>query len=462
MNFHELTPPLHSIVPHRVAELRWCDNSRSTLLVSANRLLKFQFPPERNLLAVKQAVYQGLDSPKPPLRWMDEWPIPYLEFAHQALWLHGLGQAHITPEDTWLHMLWLQEDMAQYQEKPWLDASIRQMAEHGQGLALHQGAFSEDSLMHTIAEEPKTLDWYHALEALPFIERFLAARALGTVLPWAGLLQSLSPEERSNYPRLDRFYQIYDHLKHQPHWLAWQTAPLPEGRPLAAAWPFCQQWLLSGGSLAFNTARAIRPVQRVVLVEGATEACLIPAFANCLGQPLPAHGIHLVEAGGKNQMQALYQLHRQQLAASIVVLLDHDARDIAEDLQRIRRPQDRIIVLAGGEFEDLYDENLILGALQFHAPMEPPLSSESLTHCLHQALGPNDCLPQPRVGQLALLWRALNLGTFDKTQFAQSMAGWLTEQTAQGKQPVTLPKNIQALLGQLMDFGAKQDSPSSE
>ena len=107
----------------------------------------------------------------------------------------------------------------------------------------------------------------------------------------------------------------------------------------------------------------IAHINKVLLVEGATEEILLPKFAKLLGFDFEKEGVFLVASGGKNQVVKDYLANRENLNLPMGVVLDNDAKEQYDSIKSISRSQDDIFLIEEGEFEDLLDENLIVKAL---------------------------------------------------------------------------------------------------
>lgn len=101
------------------------------------------------------------------------------------------------------------------------------------------------------------------------------------------------------------------------------------------------------------------PVEKIVLVEGITEEILLSEFAKLCGINFDKEGIHLISAGGKNQVVRLFYQYAEILKLPIFVLLDKDAQNNYEEIKPKLRNCDKVHVLNCGEFEDLLPLNLI-------------------------------------------------------------------------------------------------------
>lgn len=125
------------------------------------------------------------------------------------------------------------------------------------------------------------------------------------------------------------------------------------------------KWLKTyKGSL--NTANGLGyPVQKIVLCEGITEEILLPVFSKLCGFNFDEHGIHVISAGGKNQVVKYFYNFAECLKIPIFVLLDNDAKKNLEEINPKLRNFDKIHLLKSGEFEDLLPNSLIARTLNY-------------------------------------------------------------------------------------------------
>ena len=100
-----------------------------------------------------------------------------------------------------------------------------------------------------------------------------------------------------------------------------------------------------------------------MLCEGITEETLLPVFAKICDFDLNEHGIHVISAGGKNQVVKYFYKFAECLKIPIFVLLDNDAQTNLEEIKPKLRHTDKIHLLKCGEFEDLLPNSLITKAL---------------------------------------------------------------------------------------------------
>lgn len=101
------------------------------------------------------------------------------------------------------------------------------------------------------------------------------------------------------------------------------------------------------------------PLEKIVLVEGITEEILLPKFALLCNLDFDKEGIHLISAGGKNQVVKLFYKFSNILNLPIFVLLDNDAGENYNEIKSKLRDKDKVHVLKCGEFEDALPLKLI-------------------------------------------------------------------------------------------------------
>lgn len=107
------------------------------------------------------------------------------------------------------------------------------------------------------------------------------------------------------------------------------------------------------------------PIKKIVLCEGITEETLLPEFAKICGFDFDQNGIHIVSAGGKNQVVKYFYTFAESLKIPIFVLLDSDAKSNLEEIKPKLREFDKIHILKCGEFEDLLPDELIFKTLNY-------------------------------------------------------------------------------------------------
>ena len=132
------------------------------------------------------------------------------------------------------------------------------------------------------------------------------------------------------------------------------------------------------------------PVKKVLLCEGITEEILLPVFAKLCGHDFDEHGIHVISAGGKNQVVKYFYHYAECLKIPVFVLLDNDAVENREQIIPKLRQIDKIHLLKSGEFEDLLPKSLIIKTLNYLtenisvAPIEGLEEAESTVEFLEE------------------------------------------------------------------------------
>lgn len=101
------------------------------------------------------------------------------------------------------------------------------------------------------------------------------------------------------------------------------------------------------------------PIEKILIVEGITEEILLPKFSKLSNQDFDKKGIHIISAGGKNQVVRQFYKYSESLKLPIFVILDKDGVENYEEIKPRLRKGDCVRVLECGEFEDLLPENLI-------------------------------------------------------------------------------------------------------
>lgn len=151
------------------------------------------------------------------------------------------------------------------------------------------------------------------------------------------------------------------------------------------------------------------PIEKLVLAEGITEEILLPKFAKILGHDFDKSGILVIPAGGKNQVAKDYLKFSPKLKIPIVVLLDADAKPIAETILAKLRNIDQLILIEKGEFEDILPLELIEKAINYKFLNFFKVSQSDFSNEL------------PRVKNLEEIYRINALGEFKKAEFAHNV-----------------------------------------
>lgn len=180
------------------------------------------------------------------------------------------------------------------------------------------------------------------------------------------------------------------------------------------------------------------PVSLVVIVEGITEEILLPQFSKVLGLDFLAHGIKILPAGGKNQVVKLYYSLSEELRLPIFVLLDKDAVENVNLINRKLRDEDRVHLLNSGEFEDLLPLNLILKTINSHLKNFASISIKDLEK------------DEPMVKILEEIFKCCGIHEFKKAEFAHLVQNQI-------KSTADISEEISCIIKSLQEMSEKHD-----
>lgn len=148
------------------------------------------------------------------------------------------------------------------------------------------------------------------------------------------------------------------------------------------------------------------PLEKVVISEGITEEILLPEFAKLCNYNFDQNGVHILSAGGKNQVVKLFYQLSEKLRIPIFVLLDKDAQDNFNEIKHRLRSFDTVHILECGEFEDALPLSLIKKTLAYDLKNISILENE----IFNPELG--------MVKNLEEIFRHRGLHEFKKSEFA--------------------------------------------
>lgn len=148
------------------------------------------------------------------------------------------------------------------------------------------------------------------------------------------------------------------------------------------------------------------PIEKIIICEGITEETLLPAFGDIYGMNFDQSGIHIISAGGKNQVVKTYYEISQEIKIPIFVLLDKDAEENLKLIKKRLREIDNIYILTCGEFEDLLPNSLIERTLNY--------AFQNISQIDFQLLNQN----LPKVKILEEIFKNRGLHEFKKSEFA--------------------------------------------
>ena len=149
------------------------------------------------------------------------------------------------------------------------------------------------------------------------------------------------------------------------------------------------------------------PIEKFLIVEGITEEILLPSFADILGYNFDKNGVHLISAGGKNQIARWYIQNKDIIRLPIFILLDADAIEVQQLLLPQLKQKDKIYLIKSGEFEDIIPEKAIKKTInetfknEFNIVMADIRSNEPMCKVLQE------------------LMRTHGVGDFKKADFAK-------------------------------------------
>ena len=149
------------------------------------------------------------------------------------------------------------------------------------------------------------------------------------------------------------------------------------------------------------------PLKTIILCEGITEEILLPKFSQICGYDFNKYGIHILSAGGKNQVVKYFYNFADKLKIPIFILLDNDAKSNLMEIEPKLREIDKIHLLKSGEFEDLLPNSLIIKTLNYATQNISLAPIENLENC------------PSKVEFLENFFKHRGLHEFKKAEFAQ-------------------------------------------
>ena len=153
-----------------------------------------------------------------------------------------------------------------------------------------------------------------------------------------------------------------------------------------------------------------KPLKLVILAEGATEQILLPVFASIAGMDFDKNGIEIIDSGGKNHVEGIYSVLRNELNIPAVIILDSDAYENAEKIRKELRPGDTIHLISDGEFEDILLPDLICKAVNNYYGYTGKIKKTEINK------------PGRKTVLLSELWKQKGFGDFKKSEFARIIA----------------------------------------
>jgi len=177
-----------------------------------------------------------------------------------------------------------------------------------------------------------------------------------------------------------------------------------------------------------------KPLKLILLVEGATEEALLPLFSSIAGIDFEKNGIELIASGGKNQVARIYSEINNEVNLPIFIILDADAREIADEIKTYIKKKDRLYLISAGEFEDILTDKLICRAINSHYGLTGSIKKEEININIRKTVA------------LADAWKQKGFGEFKKSEFAQIIAENIKNSADLSKEMRKIISNIQEML----------------
>lgn len=215
---------------------------------------------------------------------------------------------------------------------------------------------------------------------------------------WASLNQN---EKKEDLERVLLVQEIFYELKAEELAAGHAALPLLTAEDLADKVYQCAKKL----------AGKLRP-NLLLLVEGQTEAIVLPHFARLSGLSFSQFGVEVIASGGAKQVARRYLTIKDTVRLPIICVLDGDAELSAELIDDSLRDGDQLVSLAVVELEDSYSYEQLLYLLEEHLAR----FGQTLAQCEFS-------LPESgrRKEALNKIYRDRGLGDFDKIGFAQEV-----------------------------------------
>ncbi|GEM_PF-547273 len=162
---------------------------------------------------------------------------------------------------------------------------------------------------------------------------------------------------------------------------------------------------------ANTLAGKLRP-NLLLLVEGQTEAIVLPHFARLQGLSFSLSGVEVIASGGAKQVARRYLTIKDTVRLPVICVLDGDAVDAAELIDDSLRERDQLVSLAVIELEDSYPADQLYFLLDEHLVT----FGQRLTRAEFD-------IPESgrRKNALNKIFRKKGLGDFDKIAFAHQV-----------------------------------------
>lgn len=195
-----------------------------------------------------------------------------------------------------------------------------------------------------------------------------------------------------------------------------------------------------------NSKRHLKPdflPEKLLLVEGRTEAILLPLFAEMSDFEFQKNRVLMISGGGANQVAKRFLGLRQATKLPIACLLDGDAESQYDVIRQHLGETDLLFSLSAGEFEDTFELSVFVDLLNRYLQSMTGVNAPSLVE--YEPLSADQLEPaQKRTHVLNKVWRAKSLGNFDKVEFASFVFQNI-------KKAENIPADLQLFIGEMKD-----------
>ena len=183
--------------------------------------------------------------------------------------------------------------------------------------------------------------------------------------------------------------------------------------------------------------------EKLLIVEGQTEAILMPLFARLSDFDLSEQRILMLAGGGANQVAKRFLTYREATKLPIASLLDGDAESQYEIIGQHMQLSDLLFSLPSGEFEDTFEISKFVQLLNRYLQSMTGVNAPSLVE--FQPLKKDlFSISQKRTLVLNKIWREKSMGNFDKVEFAEFVA-----QTIKSKDEI--PKDLAFMIERMKE-----------
>jgi hypothetical protein len=179
---------------------------------------------------------------------------------------------------------------------------------------------------------------------------------------------------------------------------------------------------------------AQKPIRLVIIAEGVTEEILLPVFASTAGFDFDQNGVQVIASGGKNQAAKKYREIYEEINLPIFIILDADAKEVADEIQNIILPKDKLYLISGGEFEDIIPDELVCRSVNSYYKNIGAIKKEDIYVCERKA------------STLADLWKEKGFGEFKKAEFAHIVSENIKTTSDLSKEMVQIISEIRNII----------------